>query len=57
MTIPRGKHSEKRHVPINSAARAALEALWLRRTAPGYVCPAVEEAHDGRLVENGLLES
>ena len=42
LTIPRSKHGEKRHVPINSAARAALETLWLRRTSPGYVCPGVE---------------
>ncbi len=42
ITIPRTKHGEKRHVPINSAARVALEAMWLRRTAPGYVCPGAE---------------
>ena len=47
LTIPRSKHGEKRHVPINSAARAALEVLWLRRTAPGYVCPGIE-AERGR---------
>jgi integrase len=28
LTIPRSKHGEKRHVPITSAARAALERLW-----------------------------
>ena len=42
VTIPRSKHGEKRHIPLNSASRAALEALWQRRTAPGYVCPGVE---------------
>jgi site-specific recombinase XerD len=47
LTIPRSKHGEKRHVPINPAARAALEALWQRRTAPGFVCPGVE-AERGR---------
>lgn len=47
ITIPRSKHGEKRHIPVNSAARAALETLWLRRTAPGYVC-AGTEAERGR---------
>jgi site-specific recombinase XerD len=38
----KSKHGEKRHVPINSAARNALETLWQRRTAPGYVCRGTE---------------
>ncbi len=42
LTIPRSKHGEKRHVPVNSAARVALGKLWERRSAPGYVCPGVE---------------
>jgi site-specific recombinase XerD len=42
LTIPCSKHGEKRYIPLNSAARAALGALWQRRTAPGYVCPGVE---------------
>jgi integrase len=42
LTIPRSKHGEKRHVPINSTARAALEGLRQRRTGPGYVCPGIE---------------
>jgi site-specific recombinase XerD len=42
ITIPTSKHGEKRHVPINSAARNALETLWQRRAAPGYVCHGTE---------------
>jgi integrase len=38
ITIPRAKHGEKRHIPINSAARIAL--LALRRLGDGaYVSP------------------
>jgi integrase len=46
LTIPRSKHGEKRHVPINSTARAALGVLRKRRTGPGYVCPGVEEERE-----------
>ena len=43
LTIPRSKHGEKRHVSINSTARAALEALGRRRDGSGYVCPGPAE--------------
>ncbi len=43
ITIPRSKHGERRYIPINSAARAALEALWQRRDESGYVCPGSQE--------------
>ena len=39
ITIPISKNGERRHIPINSAAKAALEALWLRRDTSGYVIP------------------
>jgi site-specific recombinase XerD len=42
LTIPLSKTGEKRHIPINSATRAALERLWQHRTAGGYVCPGIE---------------
>ena len=44
ITIPLSKHGEKRHVPINSAARAALEALKSRKDGSGFVCPGPTEA-------------
>ena len=37
ITIPKAKNGERRYIPINSAAKAALEALWLRRDSTGYV--------------------
>ncbi len=40
ITIPRSKHGEARHIPINSAARAALVALLKdRRNEADFVCP------------------
>ncbi len=48
ITIPLSKNGEKRHVPLNSAARAALDTLWDRRKAPGYVCPGVEDHERAR---------
>src|SRR5205823_1878444 len=41
-TIPRCKHGEKRHIPINSAARKALETLWLSHDDSGLVCRALK---------------
>lgn len=42
ITIPRSKHGEKRYVPINSAARAALVALDQTRSISGCVCRPVK---------------
>lgn len=39
ISIPRSKHGERRYIPVNSIADTALEALWQRRDASGYVCP------------------
>ncbi len=39
ITIPRSKHGERRHVPINSVARRALASLWDHRDGSGYVIP------------------
>ena len=38
ITIPQTKNSSKRHVPINSVAEKALEALAKSRNASEYVC-------------------
>jgi site-specific recombinase XerD len=38
--IPRSKHGEKRHVPINSISRRAVETLSQRRTALDTSVPA-----------------
>jgi integrase len=37
ITIPRSKHGERRYIPINSAARFALERLMRRQDGSGYV--------------------
>jgi integrase len=37
ITIPRSKHGERRYVPINSAAKAALEVLERQADGSGYV--------------------
>jgi integrase len=42
ITIPRSKHGELRHIPINSAARAALLELRKHGQGVGYVCPGVD---------------
>ncbi len=39
ISIPRSKHGELRHVPVNSVARAAFKALESRGDGSGYVCP------------------
>ncbi len=40
ITIPRSKHGEARHIPINSAARTALVALLKDRQGQAdFVCP------------------
>lgn len=39
ITIPCSKHGEKRHVPVNSAAEAALRTLLTRTNGLPYVCP------------------
>jgi integrase len=43
ITIPRSKHGEKRHIPINSVARAAFAILSTRRDASGRVIPLLRE--------------
>jgi site-specific recombinase XerD len=37
LTVPRSKHGEKRHVPLNNAARGALGRLRPRDEATGWV--------------------
>lgn len=39
ITIPRSKHGERRYIPINSVARAALEVLQRQNDGSGYVVP------------------
>lgn len=39
ISIPRSKPGRRRHLPINSVARSALEALWGRADGAGYVYP------------------
>jgi integrase len=39
ITIPISKNGERRYIPVNSAAKAAFEVLWLRRDDTGYVIP------------------
>jgi site-specific recombinase XerD len=58
-TVSLSKNGEKRHIPIDSTSRAALEHLWQRRTAPGYVCPGVEaeRSRDSRRWFEGALLS
>ena len=50
ITIPRSKHGEKRHIPINSVARRALTVLWRKRDDSGYVCsgPKSSRGKDSR---------
>lgn len=38
LTIPRSKHGEKRFIPLNSAARRALEIFGRSANASGLVC-------------------
>jgi len=42
LTIPRSKHGESRHVPINSVARSAMLLLMKRQDASGLVCQPVQ---------------
>jgi integrase len=39
ITIPRSKHGERRYIPINSAAKIALEVLQRQADSSGYVIP------------------
>ena len=39
ITIPRSKNGERRYIPMNSTARAALEVLNQRKDDGGYVIP------------------
>lgn len=39
ITIPRSKHGERRYIPINSAAKIALEVLQRQTGGSGYVVP------------------
>jgi site-specific recombinase XerD len=38
LTIPRSKHGEKRHIPINSVAHVALTIMREQRDDSGFVC-------------------
>ena len=60
LTIPCSKHGEKRHVPINSAARAALETLQRRKDGSGYACPGPADSRGRdwqRWFEEAVLEA
>lgn len=50
ITIPRSKPGEKRHIPINSTARAALGMLRSRADSSGLVCPELRwvDGNDAR---------
>jgi integrase len=39
ITIPRSKHGERRYIPINSAAKSALQVLERQTDGSGYVVP------------------
>jgi integrase len=42
ITIPRSKHGERRYIPINSAAKIALEVLQRQTDGSGYVVPGAK---------------
>lgn len=56
ITIPRSKHGEKRWLPINSAARRALDALAMRRQGPSVCAPRGRRWFDRCIREAGIRD-